>query len=202
PIITQIDKYAEMEFQNEDRTIKDKGDYYDQTIEKQVNSISMTLSGGGANLIADRSISNFAITYTTGRVAVHSPIWDKFYQESRRFQGVFSKIVVNGNVSKWFNNKFSVFGQAYAQLADKNLESSEKIGLGGPYGVRAYSSSDDSGDIGFITNIELRYAITPKTLISGFYDYGRIRLNKNGWGKNNPFIQRAATGIALEWSTT
>ncbi|NWK79345.1 ShlB/FhaC/HecB family hemolysin secretion/activation protein [Aquitalea sp. LB_tupeE] len=201
PIISQVDKYADLQIQYEDRVIKDKGDYYGSTIKKQINVLSMTFSGGGVGIMSDRSVSNFSATYSTGRAAVHNPDWDAFYQTSRRFQGVFSKLVINANQTKWFTNKLSIFGQVYAQWADKNLDSSEKIGLGGPYGVRAYSASDDSGDIGFITNIELRHAMMPQTQISAFYDYGKIRLNKNGWGGGNPFIQRAAMGAALEWSS-
>lgn len=201
PIISQIDKYADIKIQYEDRIIKDKGDQYGGTIKKQINVISMTLSGGGVNIVSNRSLSNFSVTYSSGRVAVHNPDWDEFYQTTRRFQGGFSKLLINTNQTKWLTNKLNIFGQVYAQWADKNLDSSEKIGLGGPYGVRAYSASDDSGDIGFITNIELRHAILPQTQLSAFYDYGKIRLNKNGWGSKNPFIQRAAMGAALEWSS-
>lgn len=201
PIISQIDKYADIKIQYEDRIIKDKGDQYGGTIKKQINVISMTLSGGGVNIVSNRSLSNFSVTYSSGRVAVHNPDWDEFYQKTRRFQGGFSKLLINTNQTKWLTNKLNIFGQVYAQWADKNLDSSEKIGLGGPYGVRAYSASDDSGDIGFITNIELRHAILPQTQLSAFYDYGKIRLNKNGWGRKNPFIQRAAMGAALEWSS-
>jgi len=201
PIISQTDRYADMQLQYEDRIIKDKGDYYGSTIKKQINVVSLSISGGGANVFTDRSLFNLSTTYSTGRVAIHNTNWDSYYQKTTRSQGGFSKLVISANQTKWLSSKLSAFGQIYAQWADKNLDPSEKIGLGGPYGVRAYAASDVSGDIGFISNIELRYAIKQQIQASVFYDYGKVHLNKNGWGQQNPFIQRAATGAALEWAS-
>lgn len=201
PIISQTNRYADMQLQYEDRIIKDKGDSYGGTIKKQINIISISISGGGSNLLTDRSLTNLSITYSTGRVAIHNPDWDSYYQTTTRPQGGFSKLVINANQTKWFSSKLSVLGQIYAQWADKNLDPSEKIGLGGPYGVRAYAASDVSGDIGIISSIELRYALKQQIQVSAFYDYGKIHLNKNGWGQKNPFIQRAAMGAAVEWAS-
>jgi hemolysin activation/secretion protein len=80
--------------------------------------------------------------------------------------------------------KFTLNFVGDAQFASKNLDTSEKMSLGGPSGVRAYPSGEASGDEGYRYSLDLRYSlgnfpyfgdITP--LI--FYDYGRIKQYKN-----------------------
>jgi hemolysin activation/secretion protein len=80
--------------------------------------------------------------------------------------------------------KFTLNFVVDAQFVSKNLDSSEKMSLGGPTGVRAYPTGEASGDEGYRYSLDLRYKlgnvpffgdITP--LI--FYDYGRIKQFKN-----------------------
>ncbi len=59
------------------------------------------------------------------------------------------------------------------QQALHNLDSSEKLYLGGSSAVRAYPGSEAGGDSGYITSIEFRYSMG-NSYIAPFYDYGRI----------------------------
>ncbi len=67
------------------------------------------------------------------------------------------------------------------QLASGNLDSSEKFILGGPDGVRAYSTSEGAGDEGLLASAELRSDITPAIQLSGFFDYGLLRQYVKPW---------------------
>lgn len=67
-----------------------------------------------------------------------------------------------------------------AQLAQKNLDSSEKFSLGGPSGVRAYPGGEASGDEGYKYSLDAKYVLATATSVgdilgSVFFDYGRIR---------------------------
>ncbi len=77
--------------------------------------------------------------------------------------------------STWAAN-LSFFGRVSAQWASKNLDSSERIGLGGPAGVRAYPVGEGFGDSGWLAQVEMRYqagAFAPYA----FYDAGSVRIN-------------------------
>jgi hemolysin activation/secretion protein len=50
----------------------------------------------------------------------------------------------------------SLYGRVRGQLASQNLDSSEKMGLGGAYGVRAYPEGEAYGDQGYIATLEAR----------------------------------------------
>ena len=74
----------------------------------------------------------------------------------------------------------SIYVHANAQHANQNLDSSERFGLGGAQGVRAYPSGEGYGDEGALLQTELRIRagyFTPY----GFYDAGWVRLNANPW---------------------
>jgi len=61
------------------------------------------------------------------------------------------------------------------QLADRNLDSSQKIYLGGPSGVRAYPASEGSGANGYILNIEVAKTIYESIKVKAFYDYAEAQ---------------------------
>ena len=76
------------------------------------------------------------------------------------------------------------------QISNKNLDSSQKLSLGGISGVRAYPTGEASGDEGYIVNIDLKYKVPNEQIplanlipklnltLSTFYDYGFIRKNR------------------------
>jgi hemolysin activation/secretion protein len=95
----------------------------------------------------------------------------------------------------------NLFLGASGQVASTNLDSSQKIALGGPHAVRAYPSSEALSDEGIVGTAELRYSVTPSITVSGFYDIG--------WGKFNntppPTVTDNDTtlrgyGLGLYWS--
>ena len=78
----------------------------------------------------------------------------------------------------------SLWASLSGQMAQKNLDSSEKFILGGPNGVRAYSGSEGSGDDGWLGTLEVRYDMPGGTALGqaqlfGFYDTGAITLHKD-----------------------
>lgn len=92
-----------------------------------------------------------------------------------------------------------------AQLASKNLASSEQMSLGGPSAVRAYPVSEASGDEGAILNIELQRPFAGHYQAALFADTGIINQHKNTWsgwqgGLNRPnHYSLSGAGVALSW---
>ncbi|WP_287880963.1 ShlB/FhaC/HecB family hemolysin secretion/activation protein [Aquitalea sp.] len=197
PVITQNNRYSELEIKYEERLFNDMTGLYEDTNKKKSKIITTSYSSSGANVISNRSLSNFSASYSIGRIAILSQELENYYQRTTRIQGTFSKLAVTASHEQWITNSTSVFGQINMQWADKNLISAEKIGLGGVYAVRAYSANDAAGDVGFVGNLEIRQSIKPQIQASLFYDYGQTHASKNSWGEYNPLIRRAAIGTAL-----
>lgn len=79
-----------------------------------------------------------------------------------------------------FSRDLTLYARVSAQWANKNLDSSERLGIGGSEGVRAYPLGEGSGDIGWLGQVELRYALgdfAPYLL----YDVGSNRINAKPW---------------------
>ena len=98
------------------------------------------------------------------------------------------------------SDRFSLYTQLQGQWADGNLDSSEKISLGGAYGVRAYPQGEASGDQGWLANLELRYALTDAWQLSTFVDHGEVRLNKDAWSNGENHRSLSAAGVGARWA--
>jgi hemolysin activation/secretion protein len=100
-----------------------------------------------------------------------------------------------------------------SQWALDNLDSSEKFGLGGPHGVRAYPIGEGYGDEGQILNVELHWDLPLPTKdmglqLLGFYDVGHIRLYRTPWAnavstatnKNDYWLEGAGMGFLYKYT--
>ncbi len=168
-------------------TIGLSGDFYDNLYGGGYNSLSVNgnvanldLSGNGANKAADQA----------------GPGTD----------GVYSKLSYSlSRVQKIQGDKTSVQVSINGQFAFKNLDSSEKISLGGPGAVRALPPNEGSGDEGFVMNAELHHNLTDTLQFFGFYDYGWLKQHHslyNGWnstfGAPNTY-SADGVGLGIAW---
>ncbi|WP_158253781.1 ShlB/FhaC/HecB family hemolysin secretion/activation protein [Chromobacterium alticapitis] len=97
------------------------------------------------------------------------------------------------------NNELAI--SLTSQMANKNLDSSEKFVLGGAYGVRAYPQGEGTGDEGWLGNIELRHAILPGLQAAIFADQGHVQFSHSAYaaGANGQTLR--GYGLSLGAST-
>ncbi|WP_440680942.1 ShlB/FhaC/HecB family hemolysin secretion/activation protein [Candidatus Pelagibacter sp. HIMB1623] len=97
-----------------------------------------------------------------------------------RTNGSFEKTTIDITRIQKINDNLNLHLFGTTQFASKNLDSSEKLSLGGPAGIRAYPVGEATGDEGFRYSIDAKYnVIAPKyfdnlTAIA-FYDYGMVK---------------------------
>ena len=131
------------------------------------------------------------------------------YRSNGRFHKVNLDVVRLQSLPAGFN----LMAHLSWQQANKNLDSSEKLSLGGASGVRAYPSGEATGDEGGLVQLELRYdagAYTPYA----FMDAGRITVNAkplvagdnrrslSGGGLGLRYQRQAwSADVALAWRT-
>ena len=131
------------------------------------------------------------------------------YRSNGRFHKVNLDVVRLQSLPAGFN----LMAHLSWQQANKNLDSSEKLSLGGASGVRAYPSGEATGDEGGLAQLELRYdagAYTPYA----FMDAGRITVNAkplvagdnrrslSGGGLGLRYQRQAwSADVALAWRT-
>jgi hemolysin activation/secretion protein len=100
---------------------------------------------------------------------------------------------------------------AYAmQVANTNLDSSEKLYLEGVTGVRAYGSGATrlGGSEGQTFSAELRHNLDIHWRLNGFYDYGKARVNRHNYQADGVTLlstvndyQIRGYGFSLGWQS-
>lgn len=118
-------------------------------------------------------------------------------------EGHFEKLSANIARLQRLTPSLSLWASTSAQRAGKNLDSSEKMSLGGPSGVRAYPVMEAVGDDGVLTTLELRYTLSTEWQLTAFYDHGRITRDHNASYAGAPELQivsLAGRGIGLSYS--
>lgn len=153
--------------------------------------------GGGVNA--------YSLAYTAGRLDLRNgDDWDND-RNTANSNGSFSKWNAFFVRQQYINERLSMMLSVIGQVADKNLDSSEKISLGGPYGVRAYPKGEASGDEGYQATAEMRWTIpienkTSVFQIAGFLDTGSVTINKNPWTTVNNRRTLHGAGLGLLWN--
>lgn len=94
--------------------------------------------------------------------------------------GYFSKWNLDVSRIQRLFGGLSAYGRFSGQWSNQNLDSSERLGLGGIYGVRAYPMGEGTGDRGWLSQFEFRYSINMLTPFV-FYDVGAVTINAHPW---------------------
>jgi hemolysin activation/secretion protein len=158
---------------------------------KSANLLTFGLSGDIRDKRGD-GVTGFALTYAAGRLTTDSP--DD--ATAARTAGSYGKTTLGVSRLKHLNSRLSYYLSFTGQLADKNLDSSEKLFLGGADGVRAYPQGEAAGDEGYLFTGELRWNLpTPRFQLVAFIDNGSVTINKNPWDDSPN--RRTLTGAGL-----
>ena len=111
--------------------------------------------------------------------------------------GDFTKFLFSGSILQPLGGINAAYFGLTFQDANKNLDASEKLYLGGPLGVRAYGVGEGAGSKGQIATFELRQRLSAKTTLAEFYDVGRIRPWQDAGGNPQPGTSLSGVGLSL-----
>jgi hemolysin activation/secretion protein len=94
-----------------------------------------------------------------------------------KIAGSYQKVEMNGGLSHALGNDGVYTGSVRwkAQAAAKNLDTYNRISLGGVNGIRAYTSLDGVGDQGAQMSFDIIHQVVPDVYGGLFYDIGMVR---------------------------
>jgi hemolysin activation/secretion protein len=169
PLIRSKNKNLSFAMSYDDTNFKNSDLFGDS--EYSVSGFDARLTGQHFDTIG--GINQATLIFANGTVD------DKTGKLSQALGERFSKVRFALNRQQQLSDRFSLFGSFSGQLADSNLTSSEKFTLGGTSGVRAYRSSEGSGDEGQLLNAEVRMRLPYSIGLAAFYDIGTVTVEKN-----------------------
>lgn len=191
------------------RAIQAWREFEDRTLATSVEdnkssaATTLLLNGSGFDNGFGGGGTTFAIAYTSGNLDIESPIARSIDAVTARTQGQFSKWNTQLLRVQNLGARTSAYLSFTGQKAHGNLDSSEKIILGGATGVRAYPQGEAPGDSGYIASAELRYqhqlASTLGTLQSFvLVDTGAITASEAPFdgGANHRHLSGCGVGVA------
>lgn len=142
------------------------------TSDKEINSLEAAM-----NYIKNYELFNLPASLNT---TASLTTGDLSTIDVNAYDGSYNKINLSISNELALNNTLSLATTLNTQkvLGGKNLDGSEDLSVGGIGAVRAYSSSEQSAENGYVANIEL-YAQLPKInqyshKVSVFYDFGNV----------------------------
>ncbi|EHW9864278.1 ShlB/FhaC/HecB family hemolysin secretion/activation protein [Salmonella enterica] len=175
---------------------------------KTVSLGALSVTGSVADLPG--GLTGFGVSGTAGNVDLRSDISRSFSQLAGS-GGQFSRLNWQLNHDQQVWGPFSVYAGIKGQLADGNLDASQKFLMGGPSAVRAYDIGDGSVDQGVVGTAEVRsrwgipvqgwLGVAPELTVAAFYDQGwgeQYRNNDDGRGghlADNNHMNLAGAGL-------
>ncbi len=205
PLIRQREGNLNGQVQYDHLVLNDHVDANALRTDRHLDTLSLTLSGDIRDTFMSNAISTASISQTTGQAIYDNAAAQQADEATVKSQGRFLKWNVNLSRLQAFGSAGSLYLTLAGQWANRNLDSSQKMIVGGSNNVRAYDVGTVSGDTGFAGTIELREELG--MLWSGqwqtlaFVDSARVTVNHSPWsaGINRVSLTGAGIGLNAIW---
>jgi hemolysin activation/secretion protein len=173
--------------------------------DKSAGLVTTTVSGDAFDAWGGGGTNAFSISYTRGDLNIETPDVKTFDRAGARTDGGYRKWNLSFVRLQSLTGRISAYVSFQGQKAGKNLDSSEKLILGGINGVRAYPQGEAAGDSGYLVSGELRYTFSLGAMpgsfqLLGFVDSGQVRLNEAPFAGGPNHRRLSGGGIGLSWT--
>lgn len=167
----------------ETKSIKDDIKFTSEARNRNADVYGLGLNGDWRDNLGGGSVNTYGVAVSSGelRMNAETSALDNF-----NTKGNYTKTTYNASRLQAITPFVSVYVGANGQFASKNLDSSEKLILGGPNGVRAYGTGEAAGDEGYLATAELRYVVpglrpfgSNGLQLTTFIDTGRVTLQQD-----------------------
>lgn len=198
PLVRRRGVNLNARLQYEQKRLTDNIGLHDTHERKRSNVTTLGLDGNWQDNLGGGAVSQWGVNWAHGRLRLGSDAQQQLDGQTARSGGSFQ--VLTADMARWqsLGGPWSLHGRMHAQWANKNLDSSEKMSLGGAHGVRAYPQGEASGDQGLLGTLELRYALDSAWQLSGFVDAGRVRFQHRPWSPGDNQRSLGGAGVGLQ----
>ncbi len=199
----QFSLYGRLGYERKD--FEDRIDATATVTEKRTDATTVTLSGDYVDGLGAGATSAFTLSYGRGKLRIETPAAKAIDDLTARTNGAYGRWALSYLRLQGLTQNTALFVSFYGQKASKNLDSSEKMSLGGVNGVRAYPQGEALGDSGYILTGELRHTFSlgalPGTMqVAGFLDTGEVTLNEEPFAAVANRRRLSGGGVSLSWT--
>lgn len=205
----QSNLYAQLGYDY--KTFEDRYESVSYVSEKNANVVTASLHGDHRDTLGAGGLTAASVAWHTGELDFETPAIREIDDSSARTNGHYDKLSLSVMRLQQLTDTLSLYGSVSAQFASGNLDSSEKMSLGGMYGVRAYPQGEAFADEGYLATLEARLLLAglsqqvPGNVhLIGFADTGTVSLHKDPWGDPDNRADNKRTlsgaGVGVNWA--
>ncbi|MGE4502764.1 MAG: ShlB/FhaC/HecB family hemolysin secretion/activation protein [Thiomicrospira sp.] len=156
-------------------------------------SVPLTLNFDTRDAFGGGAVTFGSISWTKGDLSLDNTLKAGDVNNTR---GAFDRFNLDLARLQSLPSNLNLYVRGSVQWANKNLDSSEGFGIGGIAGVRAYPTGEGYGNVGWVTQTELRYNWSAYLSPYVFYDVGSSTANQTSVG-DNPVKDLSGSGFGL-----
>jgi hemolysin activation/secretion protein len=185
------------------RRLRDRVDAGPLRNDRHSDNWSLNFNGDLRDDMLSANVSTWSLGWTSGRLRFDDATAQDADAASANTRGSFSKW--NGSFSRTqtLSAADTLYLAGTVQWTDQNLDSSEKMSIGGPNSVRAYRLGAVSGDRGYLATAELRHFFGAgaggQWQGVAFLDTAHVTLNRSPWTTGPNRATLTGAGLGLEW---
>lgn len=206
PLMRSRDANLYAQLQYDSLQLRDHIDAGALQTDRSVQSWTFSLSGDKRDAVLSGGVSSWSVSLTPGRVSFNDATAQITDAMTARTQGNFSKWNASAARLQRLSSTNMLYISFSGQWANTNLDSSQKMSIGGPYTVRAYDTGAVSGDSGYLVSAELRHdlgaALGGQWMAAAFIDSANITVNRNTWAPGENSAKLSGAGIGLNWRSS
>lgn len=177
-----------------------------QVSDKEIRAMTAGLRGDSRDGFGGGGWNAGSLSWTAGQLEIENPLERAADAVSARTHGDFNVIRYAVSRLQTVSGPLSVYGSLRGQIATGNLDSSEKMQLGGAYGVRAYPEGEGYGDEGYVATLEARLDLDRWTAglpgrlqLIGFAETGQVDFAHDPWFTGSNRARRSGGGVGVNW---
>ena len=193
------------------KSLKDLVDFSGSFTDKELKMTTLGIGGDSRDDVAGGGLNTFSLAFTGGKLDIKkldTALPGNLAGDTHQTNGNYEKINYGVGRLQHLTEGWALYANLSGQLASKNLDSSEKLSLGGPNGVRAYPVGEAPADEGYILTGELRTnfrtdMVGGEFMAFGFVDMGHAQEYKKPLATDtNNKRDLSAVGLGLSWGET
>ncbi len=173
---------------------------YVKGIEASKYGITSFNMGWSGSKMLDQNNLNYSVTATIGNLVIRNsqqllsdqsvtgPFTAGTYEKLNVYLGYSSPLPIQMT---------SLLLSMNAQISGRNLNSSEQLYIGGPYGVRAYPIAQGGGAQGLVSSAEIIHTYPSQLQLSAFFDVGFVQQYITQWSSTLQGLTNAENTYAV-----
>ncbi|PUE19380.1 peptide transporter [Limnohabitans sp. WS1] len=176
--------------------------------DKQAQVATVSLYGDQRDGLGAGGLNTYSLAWSTGHVDIQTPAARALDASTADTNGHFNKLSFAVSRMQQVRQGLTLWTSLSGQMASQNLDVSEKMALGGMYGVRAYPEGEAAADEGYLLTLEVRQQLLGLAPASGqvhlaaFVDAGVVKLNHNPWTSTPTHRHLSGAGVGVYWTQT